>query len=120
MLGNFFFICSAALGNLFLIHEISKNTPLCGLPLPSLISRTIHRATWSRVRSSGGRLALRSPCVYFHPSSSLSAVWLRYSSGISSNINRLCSLLSKIPPSPLTPSVTKIPRTLGGQTIPVG
>ena len=27
---------------------------------------------------------------------------------------------SKVPPSPRTPSVTRMPRTLGGQTIPVG
>ena len=39
---------------------------------------------------------------------------------MSSNMNRLPSLFVKIPPSPRTPSVTKIPRTLGGQTIPVG
>ena len=34
--------------------------------------------------------------------------------------DRLPSLFVKMPPSPRTPSVTKIPRTLGGQTIPVG
>ena len=40
--------------------------------------------------------------------------------GMSSNMNRLPSLFFKMPPSPRTPSVTRIPRTLGGQTIPVG
>ena len=36
----------------------------------------MHRATWSRVSSSGGRRAFLSPCVYRQPSSSLSAVEL--------------------------------------------
>ena len=36
------------------------------------------------------------------------------------NINRSPRLLVRIPPSPRTDSVTKIPRTEGGQTIPVG
>jgi hypothetical protein len=39
---------------------------------------------------------------------------------MSSNMKRLPSLFVRIPPSPRTPSVTSIPRTLGGQTIPVG
>ncbi|CAB4841284.1 unannotated protein [freshwater metagenome] len=36
------------------------------------------------------------------------------------NIKRSPSELVRIPPSPRTDSVTKIPRTDGGQTIPVG
>src|SRR5437899_1457187 len=39
---------------------------------------------------------------------------------MSSNMNRRPCLFSRIPPSPRTPSVTRIPRTLGGQIIPVG
>ena len=39
---------------------------------------------------------------------------------MSSNMNRLPSLFRSTPPSPRTPSVTRMPRTLGGQTIPVG
>src|SRR4030095_7927566 len=35
-------------------------------------------------------------------------------------MNRLPSLLRSTPPSPRTPSVTRMPRTLGGQTMPVG
>jgi hypothetical protein len=35
-------------------------------------------------------------------------------------MNRLPSLLRRIPPSPRTASVTSRPRTPGGQTIPVG
>ncbi len=33
---------------------------------------------------------------------------------------RLPSLFRSVPPSPRTPSVMSVPRTLGGQTIPVG
>ena len=39
---------------------------------------------------------------------------------MSSNMKRLPSLLRRTPPSPRTPSVTRMPRTLGGQTMPVG
>src|ERR1700747_2952897 len=39
---------------------------------------------------------------------------------MSSNMNRRPSLLVRIPPSPRTPSVTRMPRTLGGHTMPVG
>src|SRR5678810_1241205 len=39
---------------------------------------------------------------------------------MSSNMNRRPSLFLRMPPSPRTPSVTRIPRTLGGQTMPVG
>jgi len=39
---------------------------------------------------------------------------------MSPNMKRFCSLLRSTPPSPRTPSVTKMPRTLGGQTMPVG
>src|SRR6266478_5011582 len=53
MLGSFFLISSSAFGSLFLIQEMSRNTPPCGLPRPSRISRTMQRATWSRVSSAG-------------------------------------------------------------------
>src|SRR5205814_1423245 len=39
---------------------------------------------------------------------------------MSSNMNRRPSLFRRTPPSPRTPSVTRMPRTLGGQTMPVG
>ena len=48
------------------------------------------------------------------------AVELWYSSGMSSNMNRFPSLFRNTPPSPRTPSVTRMPRTLGGHTMPVG
>ncbi len=35
-------------------------------------------------------------------------------------MNRVCSEFFKTPPSPRTPSVTRIPFTLGGHTMPVG
>ena len=35
-------------------------------------------------------------------------------------MKRRPSLFLSTPPSPRTPSVTRMPRTLGGQTIPVG
>ena len=35
-------------------------------------------------------------------------------------MNRSPLLFRSVPPSPRTPSVTRRPRTLGGQTIPVG
>ncbi len=61
MLGSFFLMCSAALGSFSLIQAMSRKTPPCGLPLPSLTSRLMQRATWSRVSSSGGRRAFLSP-----------------------------------------------------------
>ena len=48
-------------GSFSLIQAMSRKTPPCGLPRPSLTSRTMQRATWSRVSSSGGRRASRSP-----------------------------------------------------------
>src|ERR671920_785949 len=39
---------------------------------------------------------------------------------MSSNMKRRPSLFVSTPPSPRTPSVTRMPRTLGGQIIPVG
>src|ERR671938_617436 len=39
---------------------------------------------------------------------------------MSSNINRRPSLFFRTPPFPRTPSVTRMPRTLGGQIMPVG
>ena len=35
-------------------------------------------------------------------------------------MNRLLLPFTKTPPSPRTPSVISVPRTLGGQTMPVG
>src|SRR3979490_126838 len=61
MLGSFFLITSSAFGSLRLIQEMSRKTPPCGLPRPSRISRMMQRATWSRVRSSGGLRALLAP-----------------------------------------------------------
>ena len=42
-------MCSAAFGIFSLIHEMSRNTPPCGLPRPAFTSRMMQRATWSRV-----------------------------------------------------------------------
>jgi hypothetical protein len=39
---------------------------------------------------------------------------------MSSNMKRRPWLFFSTPPSPRTPSVTRMPRTLGGQTMPVG
>ncbi len=39
---------------------------------------------------------------------------------MSSNMKRRPSLFLRMPPSPRTPSVTRMPWTLGGHTIPVG
>src|ERR1043166_5985922 len=57
MLGNFFLMCASEFGIFSLIQAISRKTPPCGEPRPSFTSRTIMRATWSRVSSSGGRKA---------------------------------------------------------------
>ncbi len=35
-------------------------------------------------------------------------------------MKRVPSEFRRVPPSPRTPSVTRMPRTLGGQTMPVG
>jgi hypothetical protein len=120
MLGSFRLMCSSPFGMRDLIQEMSRNTPPCGLPRPSRISRTMQRETWSRVSSSGGRRAALSPWQYRHPSSSSLAVCPAYSSGMFSNMNRLPSRLRSTPPSPRTPSVTRIPRTDSGHTMPVG
>lgn len=91
-------MCSAALGIFSLIHEMSRNTPLCGLPRPSFISRTMEpAATWSLVKSSGGRCCL-SVALCIAPAPLSLAVWLRYKSGMSSNMKRRLSLFKQYVP----------------------
>ena len=115
MEGNFFLISSALRW-----LAISRKAPPWGLPLPAFTSFRIARATTSRVKSSGGRRASLSPANHRAASSSVSAVSEAKRSGIFSNMNRCPSLFIRMPPSPRTPSVTSMPRTEGGQTIPVG
>src|SRR3954451_24169986 len=98
----------------------SRNTPPCGEPRPALTSALIARATASRGSSSGGRRLFAWSSYQRSPSSSVSAYWLRNTSGTYPNMNRLPSEFVRTPPSPRTDSVTRIPLTLGGQTIPVG
>src|SRR4029079_9725150 len=100
--------------------ETSRNTPPCGEPRPALTSELMERATSSRGSSSGGRRLLSGSLYQRSASSAVSAYCLRNTSGTYSNMNRLPSELLSTPPSPRTDSVTRIPLTLGGQTIPVG
>ena len=80
----------------------------------------MERATTSRVRSSGGRRAFLSPFSQRVASSTVSAVSAANFSGTYSNMKRLPALFRRMPPSPRTPSVTRMPRTLSGHTMPVG
>ncbi len=99
---------------------MSRKTPPAGLPRPDLTSLLIARATSSRGSSSGGRRLLSGSEYQRSASSSVSAYCLRKTSGTYSNMNRLFSELRSTPPSPRTDSVTRMPLTLGGQTMPVG
>src|SRR5207247_1044023 len=74
---------------------MSRKTPPWGEPRPALTSELIARATMSRDESSMRSWSYRS-------------------------MNRSPSLFRSTPPSPRTPSVTRIPRTPAGHTIPVG
>src|SRR5882762_9384022 len=100
--------------------EMSRNTPPCGDPRPALTSELIARATSSRGNRSGVRRLLSGSVYQRSASSSVSAYWPLNTSGTYSNMNRLPSELRSTPPSPRTPSVTKMPLTEGGQTMPVG
>ena len=99
---------------------ISRKAPPWGDPRPAFTSFRMARATTSLVSNSGGRRASLSPASQSAASFSVSAVSAANLSGILSNMKRWPSLLTRIPPSPRTPSVTSIPFTDGGQTIPVG
>jgi hypothetical protein len=101
-------------------EAMSRKAPPCGEPRPAFTSARIDRATTSRVKSSGGRRAFLSPSSQREASSTVSAVSAANFSGTYSNMKRLPALLSRMPPSPRTPSVTRMPRTLSGQTMPVG
>ncbi len=101
-------------------EAMSSNAPPCGEPRPALTSAVIARATTSRVSSSGGRRAPSLPASQSLASSTVSAVSGAKRSGMYLNMKRSPLLLSKMPPSPRTPSVTSVPRTEGGQTMPVG
>src|SRR4051794_22500440 len=99
---------------------ISRNTPPCGEPRPALTSELIARATSSRGSRSGVRRFFSWSVYQRSASSSLSAYWPLNTSGTYSNMNRLSSEFLSTPPSPRTFSVTRMPFTLGGHTIPVG
>src|SRR5215469_5089543 len=99
---------------------MSRNTPPCGLPRPFFTSELIDRATSSRGNSSGGRRLLMWSSYQRSASASLSAVSAANMAGMYSNMKRLPSELRSTPPSPRTPSVTRIPRTESGHTMPVG
>ena len=64
-----------------MIHEMSRNTPPCGLPRPSLTSRMMQRATWSRVEQLGRAarvlVALRVAPAFFLVVGGLALVVLR-------------------------------------------
>src|SRR3990167_1117445 len=98
---------------------MSRNTPPCSVPRPALTSELIARATSSRGSRSGVRRFFLSS-YQASASCSVSAVSALKNSGMYSNMKRLPSAFLSVPPSPRTPSVTRMPRTLGGQTMPVG
>src|SRR5438067_9807489 len=99
---------------------MSRNTPPCGEPRPALTSELIALATSSRGSRSGVRRLVSWSVYQRSASSSLSAYCPLNTSGTYSNMNRLPSEFFSTPPSPRTPSVTRMPLTLGGQTMPVG
>ena len=100
--------------------ETSRNTPPCSVPRPALTSELIARATSSRGSSSGGRRLLSWSSYQRSASSSVVAYLSLNTSGMYLNIKRSPRLFVRTPPSPRTDSVTRMPRTDGGQTIPVG
>ncbi len=101
---------------------MSRNTPPCGLPRPAFTSAWMARATMSRGSKIRRALGLRSstPEVlsrsHWSASASVVAVSFAYSSGMYPNMMRLPSLLRSVPPSPRTPSVMSVPRTLAAAT----
>ena len=99
---------------------MSRNTPPCGEPRPSTTSRVMARATTSRVSSSGGRRFFSESTSQRSASSTVSAVSAANFSGMYLNMKRSPSRFFSTPPSPRTPSVTRMPRTEGGHTMPVG
>src|SRR5437667_181485 len=99
---------------------MSRNTPPCSVPRPALTSALIARATSSRGSRSGVRRLLRLSSYHASASRSVSAVSARKKSGMYLNMKRSPLLFLSVPPSPRTPSVTRIPRTESGQTIAVG
>src|SRR5438552_3574684 len=99
---------------------MSRNTPPCSVPRPALTSVLIARATSSRGSRSGVRRLFFLSSYQASASRSVSAVSARKKSGMYLNMKRSPLLFLSVPPSPRTPSVTRIPRTESGQTIAVG
>src|SRR6266545_3237290 len=99
---------------------MSRKTPPCGLPRPALTSALMARATSSRGSRSGVRRLFFLSSYQPSASFSVSAVSERKNSGMYLNMKRTPSEFFSVPPSPRTPSVTRRPRTLVGQTMPVG
>src|SRR5438132_34973 len=99
---------------------MSRNTPPCSVPRPALTSVLIARATSSRGSRSGVRRLFFLSSYQASASRSVSAVSARKKSGMYWNMKRSPLLFLSVPPSPRTPSVTRIPRTESGQTIAVG
>src|SRR5688500_16946219 len=99
---------------------MSRNTPTAGEPRPSLTSLLIALATSSRGSSSGGRRLLSGSLYQPFASYLVNAYCLRKTTGTYLNMNRLPLEFLSTPPSQRTDSVTRMPLTEGGQTMPVG
>jgi hypothetical protein len=113
-------MCSAAFGIFSLIHEMSRNTPPCGLPRPAFTSRLMQRATWSRVskfrRTLRVLVVLRVAPAFFGIGRGLRLVIVR-------NVvihEALAVLVAQHAAFAAHASVTRMPMTLGGQIMPVG
>src|SRR5262249_7565450 len=99
---------------------MSRKTPPCGELRPAFTSELMARAPSSRGSRSGVRRAESLSLSHRSASSMVSAYWPLNTGGMYSNMNLVPSEFFSTPPSPRTPSVTRMPFTLGGQTMPVG
>lgn len=99
---------------------MSRYTPPWGVERPALTSELMARATSSRGNRSGVRRLLSGSSYHLSASSAVSAYWPLNTAGMYENMKRSPSEFLSTPPSPRTPSVTRMPLTLGGHTIPVG
>src|SRR5437667_3560704 len=87
---------------------------------PALTSALIARATSSRGSRSGVRRLFVLSTYQRSAPASVSAVSALKYSGTYRNMKRSPWLFLSVPPSPRTPSVTRMPRPEGGQTMPGG
>src|SRR2546429_2746335 len=97
---------------------MSRNTPPCSVPRPTLTSLLIARATSSRGSRSGVRRLFFLSSYQASPSRSVSAVFARENSRVDFNNKRSPLLVFSLPPSPPTPPGPRLPPTQNGPTLP--